>query len=80
MKVTVEVPFDGIVLQDNEEDGMLTGNIRGILYKGDHYHLTVASDWDEDVYVDTNDVWDKSDHVGISIPAEKDSYQQKNNM
>ena len=49
MKVTVEVPFDSIVLQDNEEDGMLTGNIRGILYKGDHYHLTVASDWDEDV-------------------------------
>lgn len=80
MKVTVEVPFDGIVLQDNEEDGMLTGNIRGILYKGDHYHLTVASDWDEDVYVDTNDVWDKSDHVGISIPAEKIHISRKNNM
>lgn len=28
-----------------------------ILYKGDHYHLTVLSDWEEDVFVDTNDVW-----------------------
>lgn len=70
-EVWVDVPFDGVILQDNEEDGALTGNIRFILYKGDHYHLTVASDWDEDVFVDTNDVWDKSDHVGISIPPEK---------
>lgn len=47
---------------------MLTGEVKFILYKGDHYHLTVFSDWDENVFVDTNDVWDDGDHVGISIP------------
>jgi spermidine/putrescine transport system ATP-binding protein len=68
--VKVEVDFNRVILQDNEEDGMLTGDVNFILYKGDHYHLTVRSDWDEDVYVDTNDVWDDGDRVGITISAE----------
>ena len=69
-EVKVEVDFDKVVLQDNEEDGMLTGEVKFILYKGNHYHLTVLSDWDENVYVDTNDVWDDGDRVGITIPPE----------
>ena len=68
--VKVEVDFDKIILQDNAEDGMLTGEVNFILYKGNHYHLTVCSDWDENVFVDTNDVWDDGDHVGITIPAD----------
>ena len=27
----------------------------------------VLSDWDENVFVDTNDVWDDGDRVGITI-------------
>ena len=69
-KAQVAVGFDRVVLLDNEEDGMLTGEVKFILYKGDHYHLTVLSDWEEDVFVDTNDVWDDGDRVGISIPAD----------
>ena len=38
--------------------------------QGDHYHLTVFSDWDENVFVDTNDVWDDGDRVGITIPPD----------
>ena len=66
----VEVDFDKVILQDNEEDGTLTGEVKFILYKGDHYHLTVWSDWDENVFVDTNDVWDDGDRVGITIPPD----------
>ncbi len=76
-EILVDVPFGQIVLYDNQEDGALTGSVSFILYKGDHYHLTVASDWDEDVFVDTNDVWDKGDHVGISIPAESISIRRR---
>ncbi len=68
--VTVEVDFDKVILQDNEEDGTLTGEVKFILYKGDHYHLTIRSDWDENVYVDTQDVWDDGDRVGITIPPD----------
>ena len=69
-EVQVEVDFDKIDLQDDAEDGALTGEVKFILYKGNHYHLTVWSDWDENVFVDTNDVWDDGDHVGISIAPE----------
>lgn len=68
--VLVDVDFGKINLLDNAEDGMLTGKVKFILYKGNHYHLTVWSDWDENVFVDTNDVWDDGDRVGISIAPE----------
>ncbi len=69
-KVLVEVDFKNIILMDNEEDGELSGDVKFILYKGDHYHLTVTSDWGDDIYVDTNDVWDNGDCVGITIAPE----------
>lgn len=69
-QVTVEVDFDKVILEDDEEDGILTGEVKFILYKGNHYHLTVFSDWDEDIFVDTNDVWDDGDRVGITIAPE----------
>ena len=65
--VQVEVDFQDVILEDNEEDGRLTGEVKFILYKGNHYHLTVFTDWDEDIFVDTNDVWDDGDRVGITI-------------
>ena len=68
--LSIEVDFDKIDLLDDSEDGILTGEVKFILYKGNHYHLTVLSDWDEDVYVDTNDVWDDGDRVGISVRPE----------
>ena len=65
--VVVEVDFDKIELMDNKEDGMLVGDVRFILYKGDHYHLTVRTDNGENIYVDTHDVWDDRDIVGVKI-------------
>ena len=69
-KVIVEVDFKNVNLQDNEEDGVLSGDVNFILYKGNHYHLTVGTDYGDDIYVDTNDVWDDGDCVGITIAPE----------
>ena len=69
-KVEVQIDFNNVNLEDNEEDGKLTGEVKFILYKGNHYHLTVFTDWDEDIFVDTNDVWDDGDRVGITIAPE----------
>ena len=66
-KVEVEVDFEKIELMDNKEDGMLVGDVRFILYKGDHYHLTVRTEDGENIYVDTHDVWDDRDIVGVKI-------------
>lgn len=68
--VQVEIDFKHVILHDNEEDGQLTGEVKFILYKGNHYHLTIFTDWDEDLFVDTTDVWDDGDRVGITISPE----------
>jgi spermidine/putrescine transport system ATP-binding protein len=70
-KVRVEIPFDAVDLQDDCDAGELTGEIHFILYKGDHYHLTVKIDGGGALYVDTNDIWDKGDLVGVKIPKKK---------
>lgn len=69
-KVRASIPFDRIELFDNEQDGTFTGDISFILYQGNHYHLTIDTDWGEPLYVDTQDVWDLGDHVGITIPSD----------
>lgn len=66
-KVKAIIPFDGVELYDNEQDGVFTGDISFILYKGNHYHLTIDTDWGETIFVDTQDVWDLGDHVGITV-------------
>ena len=66
-KVQVKVPFRAIDLQDYEEEGTLSGEVHFILYKGNHYHLTIRTDEGHDLYVNTNDVWDDGDRVGIVI-------------
>ena len=68
-EVKVEVEFKNIDLQDHQEEGTVNGEVHFILYKGDHYHLTVLTESGEHVYVDTQDIWDKGDLVGINIAA-----------
>ena len=70
-KVKVQVTFSAVELIDHPEDGMLAGEVHFLLYKGDHYHLTIITDDGDHIWVDTNDVWDKGDLVGINI-APKD--------
>ena len=66
-RVSVRVDFNKVELLDHKEDGKLIGSVHFILYKGNHYHLTVKTDGGDLIYVDTNDVWDNFDVVGISI-------------
>lgn len=66
-KVEVRVPFERVTLLDHEDDGVLPGDVHFILYKGDHYHLTIRTDDGDDIFVDTNDVWDDGDRCGIQI-------------
>ena len=69
-KVKINVDFGNIILHDNEEDGMLRGIVSFILYKGNHYHITVLIEGNEHIFIDTNDVWDDGDRIGISISPE----------
>ena len=61
------VSFDKVDLLDHAEEADVTGNVVFILYMGDHYHLTVRTGDGDKIWVDTNDIWDKNDLVGVKI-------------
>ena len=65
--VDVKFDFSAVELTDDPDDGISWGTIRFILYKGDRYHLTIRTEDGDDVYVDTRDVWEDLDEVGITI-------------
>lgn len=69
-KVRVEVEFDAVDLLDYAEEGVVQAEVYSLIYKGDHYHLDVRLDSGIHIYVDTQDVWDKGDLVGINIRPE----------
>jgi len=68
--VKVEIAFDGVELLDHREEGTIAGEIHFLLYKGNHYHLTVLTNNGGHIWVDTQDIWDKGDIVGINIAPE----------
>ncbi|MBR4298493.1 MAG: ABC transporter ATP-binding protein [Bacteroidales bacterium] len=69
-KVKVEVKFSSVDLIDHPEEGTLSGEVHFLLYKGDHYHLSVRTEYRDYIWLDTNDIWDKGDLVGINITPE----------
>ncbi len=69
-KVLVSVPFDKVILLDNEEDGIIGAEVVNNIYKGSYYQCIVRADNYYMFFVDTQDDWLKGDRVGISIKPE----------
>ncbi|MBP9987721.1 MAG: ABC transporter ATP-binding protein [Bacteroidales bacterium] len=70
MEVNVEFEFGDVDVMDDKKDGTAEGDITFILYKGNHYHITVATPSGDNIYADTQDVWEDRDIVGINILPE----------
>ena len=77
-EVIATVDFDKVELLDDLEAGVLDGEVYFILYKGDHYHLKIKVARRVYLYVDTNDIWDKGDLVGINIAPADIKLSRKN--
>ncbi len=69
--VKVEVGLSDIEIIDNEEDGVVSGEIISILYKGDHYQVIIRTEEEDDFVVDTEYTWNEFDRVSVKIPASK---------
>ncbi|MBQ6177293.1 MAG: TOBE domain-containing protein, partial [Bacteroidales bacterium] len=76
-EVKVEIPFEAVDLMDNLDDGVIDGEVHFILYMGNHYHLTIKTDDGDFLWVDTNDIWDKGDLVGIRLNPENSKKEIK---
>jgi spermidine/putrescine transport system ATP-binding protein len=70
-RVKVEIPFEDIDLLDDIDAGFTSGEVHFILYMGNHYHLTIKTDGGGFLWVDTQDIWDKGDLVGIGFKKER---------
>ena len=57
-------------MTDHDNETPLGGKIVDILFKSNHYQVTVRLDNGFDLIVDTQDIWDDGDRVGITIPKE----------
>ncbi|MBQ7195535.1 MAG: ABC transporter ATP-binding protein [Bacteroidales bacterium] len=77
-KVEVRVAFDKVELMDYQEEGVVAGEVKYVLYKGNHYHLGVQTDSGFYLRVDTQDVYDDGDLVGINIAAKNIKILPKN--
>ena len=69
--VNVEVGLGDIEIIDNEEDGIVAGEIASIIYKGDHYQVIVRTEEDEDFVIDTEYTFNEDDRVSIKIEESK---------
>lgn len=74
---TIEVSFasNKAQLSDDIEEGIFTGYIADIIYKGDHYNYRVVSSNNEEYSVDDEYLWNSDDHVSIIVPEEAFSYR-----
>lgn len=68
--VRVEIGLNDIEIIDNEEDGIVAGEIVSFIYKGDHYQLIIRTEEDEDFVVNTEYMWNENDKVSVNVKPE----------
>lgn len=70
-RIRAKIEFSKVDIQDDEDDGVIGGNISSILYKGTYYQVIIDTDTDEQIYADTQYEWNMGDRVGINFaPAD----------
>ncbi len=71
LKVTVEIEPEDILMTDDEEEGIVYGNISDLVYMGDHYSYVVHTDLGQDFVVNDEGLWNMDDYVGLIMPVDK---------
>lgn len=77
LKVMVSIqPYD-IRMSDNVEEGLVSGYIINLIYKGDHYSYVIRTEYGHDLIVDDEYLWNMDDAVGLIMPEDKMKFQLK---
>ena len=77
LKVMVSIqPYD-IRMSDNVDEGLVSGHIINLIYKGDHYSYVVRTEYGHDLIVDDEYLWNIDDAVGLVMPEDKMKFQLK---
>ena len=77
LKVMVSIqPYD-IRMRDNVEEGLVSGHIINLIYKGDHYSYVIRTEYGHDLIVDDEYLWNMDDAVGLVMLEDKMKFQLK---
>lgn len=77
LKVMVSIqPYD-IRMSDNVDEGLVSGHIINLIYKGDHYSYVVRTEYGHDLIVDDEYLWNMDDAVGLVMSEDKMKFQLK---
>ena len=75
LKVMVSIqPYD-IRMSDNVDEGLVSGHIINLIYKGDHYSYVIRTEYGHDLIVDDEYLWNMDDAVGLIMPEDKMKFQ-----
>ena len=69
-------PYD-IRMSDNVEEGLVSGHIINLIYKGDHYSYVIRTEYGHDLIVDDEYLWNMDDAVGLVMLEDKMKFQLK---
>ena len=70
-RVKAVIDFDDVEVFDDEEDGVIGGEVMSSMYKGSYYQCIIRTDDYFDFFIDTDDDWLKGDRVGLNVPKDK---------
>lgn len=77
LKVMVSIqPYD-IRMSDNVDEGLVSGHIINLIYKGDHYSYVIRTEYGHDLIVDDEYLWNMDDVVGLVMLEDKMKFQLK---
>ena len=77
LKVMVSIQQYDIRMSDNVEEGLVSGHIINLIYKGDHYSYVIRTEYGHDLIVDDEYLWNMDDAVGLVMLEDKMKFQLK---
>lgn len=77
LKIVVSIqPYD-IIMSDDIQEGLVSGKIINLIYKGDHYSYVIRTEYGHDLIVDDEYLWNMDDTVSLVMPEDKMNFQLK---
>lgn len=76
-RVQASIQPEDIRMTDNEEEGLIQGNISNLIYQGSHYLYVIHTDLEQDFAVYDEYLWNMGDRVGLIMPIDKMTFALK---
>ena len=70
-RITVSINPEDIRMTDEQDVGLVQGNISNLIYQGDHYSYVIHTDLEQDFVVYDEYLWNMGDRVSLLMPVEK---------